>query len=257
MADNNYKVRLIPIASLTGGADPATIRSAQVAFDVTPTFSESGSVEYSAITPVHMPGSIQIYKHTNSRTFEIGAHLISRNVADALKNMAYLQKLRAWRMPYFGQTDTLTDANRAARQQSAQKMVSGTVQPLNAQQSIAMNAQRVKTDGVQLRGAPPDILYLYAYNNDSIDGRTNAGNIFTQVNIARIPVVMTNLNITYPDDVDYIPVYDTTRGGPDSTFTQPFPIKMEVTISLAETHSPAEFQKFDLAAYKNGNLVSF
>lgn len=260
MTDNNYKVRLVPIAALSFASDPASIRAAQVAFDVTPAFSESGGVEYTPVSPVHMPGSIQIYKHTNSRTFEIGAHLISRNVADALKNIGYLQKLRAWRMPYFGQTDTLTDGNRQARASAAQNQVNGTAnssQTLNSSQSAALVKQRVQTEGVQLRGAPPDILYLYAYNNDKIDNRTNQGSIFTPVNLNRIPVVVTNLSITYPEDVDYIPVYDTTRGGPDNTFTQPFPVKMDVSISLAETHSPREFEQFDLAAYKNGNLANF
>lgn len=255
MAENNYKVRLVPIASLTYGADPATIRASQVAFDVTPSFSETGSVEYEQVSPVHMPGAMQSYKRTNSRTFEIGAHFISRNVADALKNMQYLQRLRAWRMPYFGATDTLSSSNKQARLSSS-GTPTDSYSGSNEDRRDANAQKRVQASGVQLRGAPPDVLYLYAYSNSSIDGRTNATNIFSPVNINRVPVVVTNIGITYPEDVDYIPVYDPSRGGPNDA-TQPFPIKMDVTISLVETHSPSEFERFDLLAYKNGNLGNF
>jgi len=256
---NAYKVRLIPISSLVGGGDPDTIRNSQVTFDVTPTFVESGSVEYTPVTPVHMPGSMQVYKHTNSRTFEITAHLITRNTSDALKNMKYLQRLRGWRMPYFGQSDTLTDANRQARSESQQARANQAGTPtatLSDAERDAAVRQRVQDEGVQLRGAPPDVLYLYAYSNDQIDQRNNTGGIFTPVNINRVPVVLTNLSITFPEDVDYIPVYDPANS-PDATFTQPWPVKVDVAISLVETHSPSEFERFDLAAYKNGNLAMF
>lgn len=258
MAENNYRVRLIPIVTFATNNDPDAIRQSQVAFDVTPNFTESGSVEYSPVNPVHMPGSVQVYKHTNSRTFEIGARLISRSVADAMKNMAYLQKLRAWRLPYFGMTDTLTNANDQARKTNTSNQLGQTGESsLTDEQRNTIQKYRVQTEGVQLRGAPPDVLYLYAYSNNQIDDRNNSGGIFTPVNINRVPVVMTNLSITYPEDVDYIPVYDTSRANPDLTFTQPFPIRLDVQVSLAETHSPREFEKFDLAAYKNGNLPSF
>lgn len=243
MADieNNFKVKLIPISSLTYGGDPASIRQSQVAFDVTPTFSETRSAEYSPVTPVHMPGAMQIYKHTNSRQFEIGAHLVSRNVADALKNMENLQKLRAWLMPYFGNTDTLNDKQKSNR-------LSG---PQTDAEQDANTRNRVITEGVQLRGAPPDILYLYAYSTGVNDLR-GGGPV---VNINRVPVVMTNLAITYPEDVDYIPVH--AAGSGPNTRTEPFPRKMDITISLIETHSPREYERFDLLAYKLGNLENF
>lgn len=260
MADieNKYKVRLIPIAALTNGENPDAIRKSQVVFDVTPAFSESRSAEYEALTPVHMPGAVQMYKRTNSRSFEITAHLISRNVQDALKNMAYLQLLRAWMMPYFGASDTLTDKNRQARNENSARRAnqpgSGST-PLSDTERNAAARDRISSEGVQLKGAPPDVLYLYAYSNNQIDTRSGS-TVFTPVNINRVPVVMTNLGITYPEDVDYIPVYDVSEA-PDSTFTQPFPRKMDVSISLVETHSPREYERFDLAAYKLGNLTNF
>lgn len=256
-ATNPYKVRLIPISSLTSGADPAAVRASQVTFEATPTLAESGSVEYTAVTPVHMPGSMQVYKHTNSRQFEITAHFISRNVADAVRHMQNVQKLRAWRYPYFGSTDTLTDANNQARANQATPADSSGLSDQEREQQAADRAQAA---GVQLRGAPPDILYLYAYSNSARDNRSSK-TVWLPTNLNRIPVVMSNLSITYPDDVDYIPVSQLTPSGlpmdPNNTTTQPWPIKIDVSITLLETHSPAEFESFDLNAYKLGNLATF
>lgn len=249
--ENNYKVRLIPIASLTYGGDPSSIRDSQVAFDVTPAFSETRSAEYTPVTPVHMPGAMQVYKHTNSRSFEVTAHLVSRNVADAIKNMANLQKLRAWLLPYFGATDTLNNSQRQQRAKTSYASTGQDLTPQTAQERDAHIRQRVVSEGVQLRGAPPDILYLYAYSAGANDLRGGG----PKVNINRVPVVMTQLGITYPEDVDYIPVY--TPGGSPNSNTEPFPRKMDVTISLVETHSPREYEQFDLLAYKLGNLVNF
>lgn len=95
---------------------------------------------------------------------------------------------------------------------------------------------------VELLGAPPEVLYLYAYAGDA--------SIRSQswVNIHRVPVVITNLSITYPDDVDYIP----TSLGPE-----PFPVRIEVSITLAETHSPMEYENFSLMDFKMGKLEYF
>ena len=247
--ENNYRVRLIPIASLAYGEDVETIRNSQVAFDVTPAFSETRSAEYTPVTPVHMPGAVQVYKHTNSRQFEITAHFVSRNVSDAIKNMGYLQKLRGWLMPYFGSTNTLTDSQKEAR---SNRIRTNTEQvPLSAEERDAELRNRIQSEGIQLRGAPPDVLYLYAYSTKSNDLR----GIGPRVNINRVPVVMTNLSITYPEDVDYIPVYDPEDAPTNAV--EPFPRKMDVSISLVETHSPREYERFDLLAYKLGNLPNF
>lgn len=234
--ENKYKVRLVAISSLLGGQTPADVRAGQVAFDVTPTFSESRTAEYEALTPVHMPGSIQMYKRTNSRTFSVGARFVSRSMEDALKNMRYVQLLRAWMMPYFGKTDTKAGA------------VEGN---MSSEESNAVSKSRID-EGMQLRGAPPDVLYLYAYASGYHDTRTSTN--FSPVNINRVPVVITNLDITYPEDVDYIPVTTSTLASQE---TQPFPRRLDVQLTLAETHSPREYERFDLLAYKQGNLANF
>jgi hypothetical protein len=230
----NYKVRLVSVLGLATAFNPGDITS--VMFEVTPAFSENGSVDYAAVQPVHMPGSIQTYKYTQARTFTIGAKLISRNSADALRNMKYLQTLRSWRYPFFGNSGTnIRQSTPTGSSAAANRIRNGVSSGAN---------------GAELLGAPPELLYLYAYSTTANDARSNsAGN---NVNINRVPVVLTSLGITYPDDCDYIPVDITT-----TNTTEPFPIKIDVSISLTEAHSPREFEKFDLMAYKTGNLVNF
>lgn len=194
---------------------------------------------------------MQIYKHTNSRTFNVGAHLVSRNVSDALKNMATLQKLRGWLLPYFGERTNTLSASQQENRKASQTRTGQNTGPLTEQERDAELRRRIATEGVQLRGAPPDILYLYAYSTGTNDLR----GLGPRVNINRVPVVMSSLEITYPEDVDYIPVYD-PEDGPGAN-SEPFPRKMDISLTLLESHSPREFEQFDLLAYKLGNLANF
>jgi hypothetical protein len=234
---NNYKVRLIAVSSIISGISSST--ASQVAFDVTPTFSESREAVYESIEPIHMPGGMQIYKRTSARKFSIGAHLISRTSKEATQNLMYLQLLRGWQMPYFGINSSTIDSQIGSTQAAARA--------------------GAQTNGVapvpQLLGAPPDVLYLYAYSTGYNDARI----ITNGVNINRVPVVLTSLDIAYPDDVDYLPTYSNSTNTAqvyDDT-SEPFPIKMDITISLMETHSPREYEQFNLAAYKTGKLTNF
>lgn len=233
-----FKVRLVSVVGLQTAFEPGDINS--VIFEVTPTFSESGSVEYSPVQPIHMPGSIQTYKFTQSRTFSITAHFISRNTADALRNMKYLQTLRSWRYPYFGNSST-TSATKPAADSVGQYNGSTPEDRIRNSTSESHN---------ELLGAPPEVLYLYAYSTSNNDKRGLDPN--SRVNINRVPVVMSSLTINYPEDVDYIPV----STSPTSK-TEPFPVKLEVQITLLEAHSPSEYEKFNLASYKTGNLSNF
>lgn len=228
-----YKVRLVSMIDARN----------RVVFEVTPTFSESRSVDYNAVTPVHMPGSVQVYKNTNGRSFSIGAHLVSRTPEEATQNITYLQQLRAWQLPYFGigSATLVTSIVRTEEVTAARTSIDGSSSFDNATTSI----DRIREDTtINVLGAPPDILYLYAYSNSEITQRTE--NML--VNINRVPVVLSSLEITYPEDVDYIP----------SQFNnEPFPVKMDVSISLLETHSPREFEQFSLSQYKAGALQNF
>lgn len=237
-----FRVRLVSILAMRSSATKQSIDDAQVIFEVTPVLTESGSVEYGSTTPVHMPGSIQIYKHTSSRSFDIQAKFISRNVADAVKNMKYLQTMRSWRYPFFGATDTIGKTSR--------DMPAESDEPVSNPDDAAV--ARAKDTGAQLKGAPPEVLYLYAYASGE-QNATGDGSASQPINLSRIPVVLTSLTITYDSDVDYIPVYT----GSDASTAVPFPMRVNVSLMLAETHSPREYEKFDLMAYKKGNLTGF
>lgn len=240
-AGENYKVRLVSVID----------NENRVVFDVTPSFSESRSVEYTQVTPIHMPGSVQVYKNTSSRTFSITAHLISRNVADAAKNMFYLQRLRAWALPFFGlgsSTGARTDPAKASRSAELDQQLDAAWDPQNQDPNQLDSIQAVEAaiqnlQSPELLGAPPEVLYLYAYSASQGGGRSPG-----LVNINRIPVVLTTLEIVYPEDIDYIPSSDNG---------EPFPVKMDVTITLIETHSPREYERFSLADFKRGQLVNF
>ncbi len=78
-------------------------------------------------------------------------------------------------------------------------------------------------------GAPPPVLKFSGYGPR---------------NISPIPVVLESYDTSWPNDVDYIPTYDGT----------PFPVIMEINLNLKEAFSPGEFSKFDLYAYKTGDL---
>lgn len=89
-------------------------------------------------------------------------------------------------------------------------------------------------------GAPPPILFFSAYSNENSPKPTSK-------NYKDIPTVITNLDGTFPNNIDYI----------QTLFNEPFPIRMDVTLSLTETHSPREYENFSLSQYKNGELPFF
>lgn len=135
----------------------------------------------------------------------------------------------------------------------------------------------------QTLGSGPAVLQFSAYSSGS-------GSSGKRGNINKVPVVISNLNITYPDAVDYIPTkkgsevslitpppgvseetHDWKTASGTATFVEdqiglyanidagvPFPTVMQVDLSMLETHSPTEFaNNFDLSAYKAGVLLGF
>ena len=204
-----------------------------VTFDVTPDFIETRNVNYSSLEPLHQPGQIMIYKNTSSRNFNVSnARMVSRTTEEADRNLRRLWMLRGWTMPRFGRnSSTLSGPQRANRQSD----FNGTSEFFNEPD------KRDKL-GVEALGAPPQVLKLSAYSNPaSQSGRRNPQHI------DRVPVVIQQLNIPYPSDVDYIP---TSTG-------VPMPIIMTVDITLVETHSPSEYERFSLNHYRSGILRNF
>lgn len=215
----------------------------KVIFNVAPIVTESQGVNYQAVQATHMPGAIQIYTATNSRTFSIQPQLISRTPMEATQNLYIVNLIRSWTKPYFGVT---------------------SLQPQGTDSSTATLRS--------FHGAPPDVLFLSAYSNQKLRG-----------NIYKIPVVVQNLQFTYPNDIDYIPTMDGNSiqppppaGGstpnnntivPASASSNiygsikqgtPFPTVVQIDLTLVETHSTNEYSNvFDLAKYKQGILPNF
>ena len=250
MTETDYRVRLISVASFYQALTSADAE--QVIFNVSPKLSESRRVEYSAVSPIHLPGSIQVYKNTSSREFVLGATFISRTPSEAHANIINLQLLRGWCTPYFGTSSTLDDNQHSNR--NVIKKANQNPAPVNNVDKAALAAAQANR-GLELLGAPPDVLYLYAYS--SSNQRTTVSEVSSlsapeAVNLNKIPVVITAFDFSYPDDVDYIPIDESTDGR-----STPFPTKMELSLSLIETHSPSEYQRFNLADFKSGRLVNF
>lgn len=83
--------------------------------------------------------------------------------------------------------------------------------------------------------AAPETLRLWGYDGD------NKGHFLG------IPVVVESLGLTFPEDTDYI----TTSAG------YQMPIVMPVSLTLVETHTASDIEKFNYGAYKQGVLVEW
>ncbi len=175
--------------------NPDIQTTSSIVFKVMPIVDENRSASYDSLSPTHHPGSVQVYKTTSSRTFNINGKFISRSIEEANTTLAYLNIIRSWVMPYYGSGTADSYPNKI--------------------------------------GLPPEILKFNAYGNK---------------NLQDIPVVLTNYSWTYPEDVDYVQAIDTDGK------TYPVPRIIEISLSIMECYAPNEISKFDLLAYKNGDL---
>jgi len=240
MAQNeaNNKVKLVSAQS----------RYRRVEFRATPQITENRNVNYTSLEPLHAPGQIQVYKNTASRSFSISdLKLISRTTKEADLNMNILWQLRAWTMPRFGNSSTLTEHQRDQRN----PLTNSSQFDVNDFNSQAEYNAYIDT-GTELLGAPPEVLYLSAYSKDigaDAVGTSKPGTAVWQIaqHLNRIPVVVQQLTIPYPNDVDYI---NTTSG-------VPMPIIMNLDLSLIETHSPNAYEAFSLDDFRKGTLKGF
>jgi len=206
-----------------------------VAFDVTPEVTETRTVTYKTLEPVHMPGGIHVYSNTASRVFNINnIRLISRTREEASKNLYRLNILRSWTMPYFGVNNS--------------KLV-GAPPDVLALTAYATGGRDHANENSAVQGSSD----LVEIADTPSHERTRP------TNIHNIPVVLQQISIPYPSDTDYI---DTVQLQPfnDGTVIEggvPFPAIMTVDMVLMETHSPLEFAQFDLKKYKQGLLETF
>lgn len=213
----------------------ASRRDEIVRFPISPVVTESRSVQYQKSDIKHLPGDMLSYTNTSARKFEFSdLKLVSRTPIEARRNLVRLNTLRGWTLPYFGSTglSTLDDSylNRATNADDTSKQV-----------------DQLRSNFRRLLGAPPDVLHLFAYSGGSDDAYLG--------NINGIPTVIESLTITYPNDVDYIPCQ--SNGANDPYGGTPFPIIMNLSLSLSEIHSPREFEKFKLEDFKTGRMLRF
>lgn len=163
----------------------------KVVFDVMPRIDESASVDYEPITPIHHPGAIQKYRNSSVRSWRITARLISRTSAEATLNLQYINVMRAWQKPFFGEGTAASMPDKL--------------------------------------GAPPPVLTLSAYGPRMI---------------GPVKCVMKDCNWSWDNTLDWIPTAD----------GNPFPVIIDVNLSLEESWSPAEYSGFDIVKYKQGDL---
>jgi hypothetical protein len=185
-----------------------------VVFQILPEIVENRSIRYQAVQPPQFPGAFQKYEGTDSVQWSVNAVLVCRTTKEATVNLMYLNRLRGWTMPFFGE-------------------------------AMAKSPLTILNDKV---GAPPPVLRFHGL-------RTNV--------IGPVPVVITSLNWSWPRDVDYIPAqkldsssYADDYGNPRMVgdATVPFPAVISISIQLVESFSIAEFNGFDLEAYRVGDF---
>lgn len=234
--DNQFKVKLTSSAS----PDRLTDLRESVIFDVTPDLIETRNVQYKTLDPLHAPGQLYVYTNSNSRTFNISnVRLISRTRKEASENLARLWTLRGWTTPQFGRGP---QAHEDSWIDELTKNNLGSVQGELAR-GIRSRPSNPRVNKSFL-GAPPQVLLLSAYSRTSqTSGTRGIGHI------RRVPVIIQQMSIPYPSDVDYIPT--------DDENPTPMPTIMTLDITLIETHSPTEYENFSLDDFRLGNLTGF
>lgn len=91
---------------------------------------------------------------------------------------------------------------------------------------------------------PPPILLFSAYQGTDPSGNPNK---LGRSGIQDVPVVITNLSIEWTDDVDYIP----------SKYNAPVPIIQTISLTLLETHTPANISTFNINDFANGKMLNY
>lgn len=187
-----------------------------VMFDAQPRISITETADYDTLSPIHSVTGFVSFKTSHMKKISItDIRLFSRTPKEASANLKRLHILKSWLKPYFGQSGGGVDGA-----------------------STVDNGNTTTTSMQRMLGAPPDILFLYAYS----------GATTSEQNLKQIPVVIDSLSYDYPNDIDYI---STEVGG------IPFPVIMTLSLTLLETHSPKEAEEFSLAQYKAGKMLTW
>jgi hypothetical protein len=76
----------------------------EVVFEASIPIQESRTAGYETFSIVHLPTDIWAYRGTGARRFIISGNLISRNPKEAAQNAKYVDWIRSWVLPDFGDT---------------------------------------------------------------------------------------------------------------------------------------------------------
>lgn len=76
----------------------------EVVFEASAPLSETRQANYDGYGIVHLPTALISYKNTSSRTWTIAGKLVSRTPEEATANVRYLDLVRSWLLPDFGDT---------------------------------------------------------------------------------------------------------------------------------------------------------
>lgn len=86
-----------------------------VEFAIMPLIGEQRQVNYSASDLVHHAGQMQIYRTTGARSWDITGLLVSRTADEARFNLGYINLIRSWLMPYYGEGTAKTEQSSGSR----------------------------------------------------------------------------------------------------------------------------------------------
>jgi len=101
----------LPTINVTAKAPAATVNTYKVAiqgptgtviFESSVPLSEERTATYQGFDITHLPTEIPAYKNTSSRKFSITGKFVSRNTAEATANSGYLDMIRSWLLPDYG-----------------------------------------------------------------------------------------------------------------------------------------------------------
>ena len=184
-------------------------------FLVMPQIVENRSVGYDAVAPAQFPGAFQKYKGTESVTWNLTFTLISRTSDEATQNLIYINRLRGWTMPFYGQ-NTKNDP----RNPFSTKL-----------------------------GAPPPVLMLSGFRK-GIVGPTPV--VIVQAawdwpkDVDWIPAVdITATGVTN----------NGMSAAGISPKNIPFPTVINGTLNLVESFSTQQFNQFSLGDYRLGRMI--
>jgi hypothetical protein len=230
-----------------------------VTFFVSPEISESRNVNYVDISDIRMPASILIWMGSPSRGFNLSAKFIARSQIEADGAFQQLSLLRSWcvAQPVTGSLDqdkrTVTQvvANNIVHSSQTDKIAS---KPSDAAATANTQQGKAPTTGQPPPANQPPDQSTYTLGGTLFNDQTPPVLLLEGYGgqFRHIPVVIQSLNISYPNDVDYI----------QNSNGVWVPIIHDISISLKEArelfakgaNAPGAMNTFSIKKFRNGTL---